>query len=178
MHGKSAGPQSQATPDGHHPPHSGGTHVIRTPIVCVLDSFGIVLTEVNSYKWKKSAANHLQLPLPLPFPPPLLPLPPTSPLPPSSPLDPEEIYKGNMTIIMGLVWTMIQKYQIKTSGVTVTTRRVGPEWQLSNVVCQLTCLCTVGACVNSLSHHSMLSVCVYLWIVCMTHSTVMIYCLH
>ena len=96
-----------------------------------------------------------------PLPPPSLPLFPL--------LDPEEIYKGNMTIIMGLVWTMIQKYQIKTSGVTVTTRRVGPDWQLSNVVCQLTCLCTVGACVNSLSHHSMPSVCVcvYLWIVCM-----------
>ena len=76
-----------------------------------------------------------------------------------------------MTIIMGLVWTMIQKYQIKTSGVTVTTRRVGPDWQLSNVVCQLTCLCTVGTRVDSLSHHSMPSVCVYLWIVCMTHST-------
>lgn len=48
-------------------------------------------------------------------------LPPLS----STHSDPEEIYKGNMTIIMGLVWTMIQKYQIKTSGVTVTTRRVG-----------------------------------------------------
>ena len=94
-----------------------------------------------------------------PFSPPPPFLPPPFP-PPSPPLDPEEIYKGNMTIIMGLVWTMIQKYQIKTSGVTVTTRRVGPDWQLSNAVCQLTCPCTVGACVDSLSHHSMLSVCV------------------
>jgi filamin len=56
-------------------------------------------------------------------------------------IHPEELYKGNMTIIMGLIWTLIQKYQIKTSGVTVTTRKVMidwlramlPEWNISNL---------------------------------------------
>ena len=57
-----------------------------------------------------------------------------------SPTGPEDIYDGNLKLILGLIWTLICKYQIKSSGRGLSTRKallgwintVVPEYNITN----------------------------------------------
>lgn len=50
-------------------------------------------------------------------------------LPPLSLTGSHNIYHGNMNLIMGLIWTLIQKYQIR-----MTSKLVYLTWQLKHLV--------------------------------------------
>ena len=62
----------------------------------------------------------------------LLSLSPTSPSnvppPPSLTPGPEDIYGGNLKLILGLIWTLIGKYQIKSSGKGMSTKKAMLGW--------------------------------------------------
>ena len=41
---------------------------------------------------------------------------------------PEDVYDGNQKLILGLIWTLIKTYQIKSSGKKVSTKKAMLAW--------------------------------------------------
>ena len=41
---------------------------------------------------------------------------------------PEDIYGGNLKLILGLIWTLIKEYQIKSSGKGLSTKKAMLAW--------------------------------------------------
>ncbi len=41
---------------------------------------------------------------------------------------PEDIYEGNLKLILGLVWTLIKEYQIKSRGKSLSTKKALLAW--------------------------------------------------
>ena len=54
--------------------------------------------------------------------------PPTSNEHPLSLPGPEDIYGGNLKLILGLIWTLIGRYQIKSSGKGMSTKKAMLNW--------------------------------------------------
>ncbi len=43
-------------------------------------------------------------------------------------IGPEDIYGGNLKLILGLVWTLIKEYQIKSKGKSMSTKKAMLAW--------------------------------------------------
>lgn len=41
---------------------------------------------------------------------------------------PEDIYGGNLKLILGLIWTLIKEYQIKSKGKAMSTKKAMLAW--------------------------------------------------